>query len=120
MRKLLKIQHLIEFLCTPPIGAAGYSITEGFWNTLIGQVIRYVQLHQHGDNLIDYTTAAALLFPDEQIEQHAAVKRIVRLIESEKLVAYTDPRISNPKHAQRVSRQQVLALLQERPAQGEV
>lgn len=107
------IQHVVETLCVPPWGPEGYTIPETFWRIPIGRVIQYVRLLQRGEDLIDYTTAARLLYASEELQQHVAVKRVARLVEDGTLEGYANPRVTNPKHARRVSRQQVLALLEQ-------
>ncbi|MCL4878139.1 MAG: hypothetical protein KJ064_15880 [Anaerolineae bacterium] len=99
------IESVCRALFTSP---RQYSVPSAFWNTELGTVIQHCQLWLRGDDLISYTEAAELLWPEEDIQ--AARMRIKRMVERGELTPYTDPRENNPQRAARVSREEVLSL----------
>lgn len=103
------VQDSIRSVCKTLFAAPGsphaYEIPPLFWGTELGRVVRHCQLWLRGDDLITYTEAAEILFPDADLQ--IARMRIKRMVERGELTAYIDPRENNPQHAARVSRQEV-------------
>jgi hypothetical protein len=108
------VEDAIDSVCSQLFRAPGssrqYTVPPTFWNTPLGQVIRHCQVWLRGDDLITYTEAAELLWPDDDIQ--AARMRIKRLIERGMLSGYMEPRENNPQRAARVSRLEVLEQLE--------
>lgn len=108
------VEDAIDSVCSQlfraPGGSRQYAIPPIFWNTPLGQVIRHCQVWLRGDDLITYTEAAELLWPDDDLQ--AARMRIKRLVERGVLSGYTEPRENNPQRAARVSRAEVLEQLE--------
>jgi hypothetical protein len=113
------VEDAIDSVCSQLFCAPGssrqYAVPPTFWNTPLGQVIRHCQVWLRGDDLITYTEAAELLWPDDDIQ--AARMRIKRLVERGVLSGYIEPRENNPQRAARVSRLEVLEQL-ERESDG--
>ncbi len=106
---LADVEEAIDSICQALFAAPGsprrYTIPNSFWDTDLGQVIRQCQMWQRGDDLITFTEAAEIMWPDQDVQ--AARMRIKRMVERGELTGYTDPRASNPQHAARVSRLEV-------------
>ncbi len=100
------VEAAIETICSRLFTAPGspqrYAIPPHFWNTDLGLVIQHCQLWLRGDDLISYTEAAAILWPDEAVQ--TARMRIKRMVERGELTPYLDPHENNPQRAARVSR----------------
>jgi hypothetical protein len=109
------VENAIDSVCSRLFLSPGslhhVVIPPAFWNTPLGQVIRHCQVWLRGDDLITYTEAAELLWPDDDIQ--AARMRIKRLVERGMLSSYTEPRENNPQRNARVSRAEVLEQLDE-------
>jgi hypothetical protein len=108
------VEDAIDSVCSRLFLAPGsphqVAIPPTFWTTPLGQVIRHCQMWLRGDDLISYTEAAELLWPEDDIQ--VARMRIKRLVERGVLSAYTDPHENNPQRAARVSRAEVLEQLE--------
>ncbi|MBZ0305667.1 MAG: hypothetical protein K8I82_06330 [Anaerolineae bacterium] len=103
------VSQAIESVCRALFSSPRqYTIPSAFWNTELGRVIQHCQVWLRGDDLISYTEAAELLWPQESVQ--AARMRLKRMVERGELTAYTDPQENNPQHAARVSRAEVLNL----------
>lgn len=100
------IQSVVELLFSVP-GSYTYNIPDDFWSSDLGRVVRYCQVWTRGDDLISHGEAAQILYGANNERE---LMRIRRLIERGELIAYEDPREPNPRHAQRVSRREVLKL----------
>lgn len=108
-----RLQWLLDLLFKPVSGYYGYHIPPSFWTEIpIGQILARVQAWLRRDDLISYTDAAQLLYPDvaEQNLQ-AARMRVKRLVERGLLQSYSDPQAANPTQQVRISRQAAEALL---------
>jgi DNA-binding NarL/FixJ family response regulator len=107
-----RFQHLLDLLFKPVSGYYGYSIPPNFWTTTpLGQVLARVQAWLRGDDLISYTDAAYLLFPDmAATNPQAARMRVKRLVERGVLQSYSDLYEPNPTQQSRISRQAAEAL----------
>jgi hypothetical protein len=107
-----RFQRLLDLLFLPASGYYGYSVPAKFWtDTTIGQMLAYVQAWLRHDDLIGYTDAAQLLFPDlAQTNLQAARMRVKRLVDRKLLHSYSDPSAKNPTQHVRVSHQAVEAL----------
>lgn len=103
------IQLLSKVLFASPGNPLHYQIPPHFWQTDLGQVIRYCQLWLRGDDLISYTEAATILYPEEALQ--TARMRIKRMIERGELTPYCDPTENNPQRSARVSREEVESYL---------
>jgi hypothetical protein len=107
------VENAIDSVCSrlflTPGSPYQLAIPAAFWDTSLGQVIRHCQVWLRGDDLITYTEAAELLWPDDDIQ--AARMRIKRLVERGVLSSYTEPRENNPQRNARVSRAEVLEQL---------
>lgn len=103
------VTEAVDLVCKSLFGAPGnphhYPIPPQFWDTELGQAIRHCQLWLRGDDLITYTEAASLLWPDDDAQ--VARMRIKRMVERGELSAYADPNESNRQRAGRVSRQEI-------------
>lgn len=101
-----RLQHLLDLLFKPVSGYYGYSIPPNFWTTTpLGQVLARVQAWLRADDLISFSEAAELLFPEiASTNLQAARMRVKRLVERGLLQSYRDPREPNPTHQRRVSR----------------
>jgi hypothetical protein len=103
------VETAIDSVCRKWFSSPGnphqYEIPAKFWNTELGQVIRHCQLWLRGDDLITYTEAAGILWPDDDVQ--VARMRIKRMVERGELTGYSDPQESNPQHAARVSRGEI-------------
>jgi hypothetical protein len=104
------VESAIESVCSRLFRTPGNPrqliIPSSFWDTSLGHVIRHCQVWLRGDDLITYTEAAQLLWPDDDLQ--AARMRIKRLVDRGVLSHYTDPRENNPQRNARVSRAEVL------------
>jgi hypothetical protein len=70
-----------------------------------------VQAWLRHDDLIGYTEAAQLLFPDlAQANIQASRMRVKRMVERGELMMYIDPSEPNPTQQARLSRQAIEAL----------
>jgi hypothetical protein len=107
-----RFQGLLDLLFRPAIGYYGYSIPPNFWTTTpLGQVLARVQAWLRHDDLLSYSEAARLLFPDlARANLQAARMRVKRLVERGDLQGYVDPLVANPTQQTRVSRQAAEAL----------
>jgi hypothetical protein len=107
-----RFQHLLDLLFLPTSGYYAYSVPPKFWtDTIIGQMLAYVQAWLRHDDLIGYTEAAYLLFPELALANlQAARMRVKRLVERNLLQGYNDPSARNPTQQVRVSRQATEAL----------
>jgi hypothetical protein len=107
-----RFQRLLDLLFTPASGFYAYTIPPYFWTqTAIGQALAHVQAWLRRDDLIGYTEAAHLLFPDlAQTNIQAARMRVKRMVERGKLMIYIDPSEANPTQQARLSRQAIEAL----------
>ena len=101
------IESLFKTLFASPGNPRHYAIPHQFWSTELGLVIRHCQLWLRGDDLITYTEAVAILWPDDDIQ--VARMRMKRMVERGELTAYVDPTEANPQRAARVSREEVEA-----------
>lgn len=106
------VHRVVEVLTVPAGGSMVASVSSTFWaQPGIGQVLTYVHAWLRQDDLIGYTEAAHLLFPDlAQRNIQAARMRIKRMVERGELLSYLDPAEPNPTHQARVSRQAIEAL----------
>lgn len=101
------LQGICELLFSP-IGTHAYTIPPTFWSEDgIGEVCGAVWGWLHQDDLINYTEAASLLYPNLNASPDARSARVRRLVEKGKLTGVIDPSIKNPQHARRVLRSQV-------------
>lgn len=104
------VKNAIDSVCSrlflTPGSPREIAIPVTFWDTSLGQVIRHCQVWLRGDDLITYTEAAELLWPDEDIQ--VARMRIKRLVERGVLSSYIDPRENNPQRNARISRAELL------------
>ena len=107
-----RFQHLLDLLFLPTSGYYAYSVPPKFWtDTIIGQMLAYVQAWLRHDDLISYTEAAYLLFPELALTNlQAARMRVKRLVERKLIQGYSDPNATNPTQQVRVSRQAAEAL----------
>lgn len=107
-----RFQGLLDLLFTPAGGTDSYQVPAKFWTeTPIGQVLTHVQVWLRRDDLISYTDAAHILFPDMAASNlQAARMRVKRMAERGLLQSYADPRASNPTQQMRVSRMAAEAL----------
>ncbi len=105
------LQTVLDVLFAQVSGSA-HAIPAEFWSEPgIGQVLAHIQVWLRRDDLIGYSEAATLLFPDLAQENiQAARMRIKRLVTRGALMSYLDPSEANPTHSARVSRQATLAL----------
>lgn len=101
------IQIICKILFSSPGNLRRYEIPHLFWETELGQVIRHCQLWLRGDDLISYTEAAAILFPE--LPHQTARMRLKRMVERGELTRYVDPNENNPQRSARVSREEVEA-----------
>jgi hypothetical protein len=103
------VEAAIDSVCGKLFASPGnphhYEIPVQFWNTELGQVIRHCQLWLRGDDLITYTEAAGILWPNDDVQ--AARMRIKRMVERGELTGYSDPQENNPQRAARVSRLEI-------------
>lgn len=99
------INTVLNLLFASPGNLHHYAVPDQFWHTELGKVIRHCQLWLRGDDLINYTEAAAILYPDDEVQ--VARMRIKRMVERGELSAYLDPTENNPQRAARVSREEV-------------
>ena len=99
------IQSVSKKLFTAPGQPHHSPIPAPFWDTELGRVVLHCQLWLRGDDLITYTEAASIVWPDDVIQ--VARMRVKRLVERGEWTAYSDPLENNPQHAARVSRQEV-------------
>lgn len=106
-----RLQQFLDLLFLPAHGRLTYSIPSSFWTEPgIGQVLVRVQAWLRQDDLISFTEAAHILFPElAESNIQAARMRIKRLTEGGALMVYLDPDESNPTQHTRVSRQAVEA-----------
>lgn len=102
------IQRVAEVLFVAPGDGNAYDIPDHFWSSPLGQVIRTCQVRSRGDDLITYTEAARLLWPD--LDPQVARMRLQRMVERDDLTHYTDPAEPNPQRAGRLSRAEIEAL----------
>jgi hypothetical protein len=107
-----RFQRLLDLLFAPASGFYAYTIPAAFWTqTAIGQVLAHVQAWLRRDDLIGYTEAAQLLFPDlAPANIQAARMRVKRMVERGELMIYIDPGESNPTQRARLSRQAIEAI----------
>jgi len=107
-----RFQNLLDVLFLPANGQYTYRIPASFWSQPgIGQVLARVQAWLRHDDLISFTEAAQLLFPDiARANMQAARMRVKRLTERGELMVYVAPDEPNPTQQTRVSRQAVEAL----------
>jgi len=107
-----RFQNLLDLLFLPANGQYSYLIPSSFWNQEgIGQVLARVQAWLRHDDLISFTEAAQLLFPDiAHTNMQAARMRVKRLTERGDLMVYLAPDEPNPTQQARVSRQAIEAL----------
>jgi hypothetical protein len=107
-----RFQRLLDLLFKPVSGYYGYSIPPNFWTTTsLGHVLARVQAWLRRDDLMSYTDAAHLLFPDMAgTNPQAARMRVKRLVERGVLQGYSDPHETNPTQQSRISRQAAEAL----------
>jgi len=107
-----RFQNLLDLLFLPANGQYIYRIPAAFWSQPgIGQVLARVQAWLRHDDLISFTEAAQLLFPDiARTNVQAARMRVKRLTERGDLMVYLAPDEPNPTQQARVSRQAVEAL----------
>lgn len=108
-----RFQNLLDLLFKPVSGYYGYSIPPNFWTTTpLGHVLARVQAWLRHDDLMSYTDAAHLLFPDMAgTNLQAARMRVKRLVERGLLQGYSDPHEPNPTQQSRISRQAAEALI---------
>jgi hypothetical protein len=99
------MEAICKQLFTAPGSQQRYAIPSQFWNTDLGAVIQHCQLWLRGDDLISYTEAAVILWPNDDVQ--AARMRIKRMVERGELTHYADPHENNPQRAARVSRQEI-------------
>ena len=107
-----RFQNLLDLLFLPATGQYANRIPATFWNEPgIGQVLARVQAWLRHDDLISFTEAAQLLFPDiARTKLQAARMRVKRLTERGDLMTYVAPDEPNPTQQARVSRQAIEAL----------
>jgi hypothetical protein len=107
-----RFQNLLDLLFLPANGQYTYRIPATFWGEAgIGQVLARVQAWLRHDDLISFTDAAQLLFPEIACTNlQAARMRVKRLTERGDLMVYRAPDESNPTQQARVSRQAIEAL----------
>jgi len=107
-----RFQNLLDLLFLPANGHYSYRIPTTFWSQPgIGQVLARVQAWLRHDDLISFTEAAQLLFPDiARTNVQAARMRVKRLTERGELMVYFAPDDPNPTQQARVSRQAIEAL----------
>ena len=107
-----RFQNMLDLLFLPANGQYAYRIPASFWSEPgIGQVLARVQAWLRHDDLITFTEAAQLLFPDvAQSNLQAARMRIKRLTERGELMIYLALDEPNPTQQARVSHQAIEAL----------
>ena len=107
-----RFQRLLDLLFAPASGFYAYTVPASFWTqTAIGQALAHVQAWLRHDDLIGYTEAAQLLFPDlAQANIQASRMRVKRMVERGELMMYIDPSEPNPTQQARLSRQAIEAL----------
>jgi hypothetical protein len=107
-----RFQRLLDLLFAPASGLYAYTVPPSFWTqTAIGQVLAHVQAWLRHDDLIGYTEAAQLLFPEPaRANIQAARMRVKRMVERGELMSYIDPSEPNPTQQARLSRQAIEAL----------
>jgi hypothetical protein len=107
-----RFQNLLDLLFLPANGQYTYRIPPTFWSEAgIGQVLARVQAWLRHDDLISFTEAAQLLFPEiAGSNLQAARMRVKRLAERGDLMVYFAPDEPNPTQQGRVSRQAIEAL----------
>jgi hypothetical protein len=107
-----RFQRLLDLLFAPASGFYSYTIPPSFWTqTAIGQALAHVQAWLRRDDLIGYTEAAQLLFPELALANiQAARMRAKRMVERGELMVYIDPSEPNPTQQARLSRQAIEAL----------
>ena len=105
-------QRLLDLLFAPASGFYAYAVPASFWTqTAIGQALAHVQAWLRRDDLIGYTEAAQLLFPDlAQANIQASRMRVKRMVERGELMMYIDLSEPNPTQQARLSRQAIEAL----------
>lgn len=107
-----RLQNLLDLLFLPANGQYTYRIPVTFWSEPgIGQVLAQVQAWLRHDDLISFTEAAQLLFPELAGAQiQAARMRVKRMTERGELMIYYAPDEPNPTQQARVSRQAIEAI----------
>jgi hypothetical protein len=107
-----RLQNLLDLLFLPANGQYSYRIPATFWTDPgIGQVLARVQAWLRHDDLISFTEAALLLFPElAHTHIQAARMRVKRLTERGELMVYSAPDEPNPTQHARVSRQAIEAI----------
>lgn len=111
------LDAVLDIAWTPPAVTTRTVPPPQWWlHATLGQLCAAAVRWLYDDDLINYTEAAALLYPDEQLAgreaQRRLTQRIARLVADGVLVPFVDKAEPNPKHAQRVVRGQVVALRQ--------
>lgn len=101
------IQSICETLFVAPAGAYSYWIPDSFWASELGQIISLCQLWIDRDTLITQSEAAVILFGSAT---DAALVKVRRLIDNEKLRRYLALDEPNPQRSGRLSRKSVEAL----------
>lgn len=114
------VHRVVDVLTIPAGGSPVVTVSSALWSQPgIGQVLTHVHAWLRQDDLIGYTEAAHLLFPDlAHQNMQAARMRIKRMVERGEVLSYLDPAEPNPTHQTRVSRQAIEALAvarQQRP-----
>jgi hypothetical protein len=106
------VHRVVDVLTVPAGGSTVATVSSTFWSQSgIGQVLTHVHAWLRQDDLIGYTEAASLLFPDlAQQNIQAARMRIKRMVERGDILSYIDPTEPNPTRQTRVSRQAIEAL----------
>ena len=107
-----RFQNMLDLLFLPANGQYAYRIPASFWSEPgIGQVLARVQAWLRHDDLITFTEAAQILFPDIALGNlQAARMRVKRLTERGELMVYLALDEPNPTQQARVSRQAIEAL----------
>ena len=93
------VQTVLEHLFSPP-GQAFYQIPTDFWSEPFGWLLLQAHIWATGDELITVTQAAEL--------SGKSAPTISQAIKRGALTRYIDPNESNPQHATRVLKSQVL------------
>ena len=102
------IQAVFRLLFVSPGNPQHVEVPAQFWSSELGQVIQHCQLWLRGDDLISYTEAADILWPDDDVQ--VARMRLKRMVKRGELTSYRDPTENNPQRSARVSRLEVESL----------
>lgn len=100
------IRSVIERLYCPP-ASDSYAIPDEFWPTPLGRAIIAARLWLQGDDdAMTLSEAATALYGSAESKH---LRALDRLIIEQRVTAWTDPDVRNPRHARRVSRASVEA-----------